>query len=153
MTVFIKNLCKTRILSWKDRINFTAHGGVTNHTFIDCMTYLIKRECPLKSSKRWHIAYPRQDKKNLTAGNYHRGRLQLCAYATFSATTVQTFPAVQVLCCLLVWTDFADFESVDTLRCPALICIHAFGVLDFLLDRTPLWERGPRKVGIKFQLP
>ena len=29
------------------------------------MTYLIQRECLLKSSKRCHIAYPRQDKKNL----------------------------------------------------------------------------------------
>ena len=59
-------------------------------------------------------------------GNYHRGRPQLCACATFSATTVQPFPAVQVFCCLRVWTDFPDFESVDevaVIKDPALICI------------------------------
>ena len=40
------------------------------------------------------IGYPRQDKKNLTAGKHYRIRLQLCAYATFSVTTAETFPSV-----------------------------------------------------------
>ena len=45
-------------------------------------------------------------KKNLTAVNYHRGSLPLCAYATFSATTVQTFPAVLVNYFLVVFIAF-----------------------------------------------
>ena len=61
-------------------------------------------------------AHPRQDKKNLNAGKYYRIMLQLCAYATFLVTTAETFPSVQVFCCIHVWTDFADFASVDTLQ-------------------------------------
>ena len=51
------------------------------------------------------IVYPRQDKRNLTLGNYHRGKLQICAYATFSATTVQKFPVLYVC--------FHGFTRVD----------------------------------------
>ena len=59
--------------------------------------------------------YKNRRQKILTAGKYYRIRLQLCAYATFSATTAETFPSVQVFWVIHVWTDFADFESVDTL--------------------------------------
>ena len=34
----------------------------------------------------------------------------------------------------------------------SVFCIHASGVLDFLLDRTALWVGGLRKVGIDFAI-
>ena len=42
------------------------------------------------------IACLRQNKKKIVLGNYDRGKLQIGAYTTFSATTVQKFPALYV---------------------------------------------------------
>ena len=82
-------------------------------------------------------------KRNLIAGNYHRGRLQLCAYATFSAT-VQTFPAVQVFCCLRVWTDrfcrFWEWWYFAVIKIPALICISGLRPT-FLLTKSKNFGR------------
>ena len=107
------------------------------------MTYLIQRECPLKSSKRCHIAYPRQDKKNLRGTIIKVGRnfvptrhfrrqlfkrFLLCKSFVVYACG-QFFPILRVLMKFFVFC-FCFFIYLF------LFCFCFFNVIDYNIYRT-----------------